>query len=405
MIHQHDKWWRLLADKGLLDRIDREEVDSGANESATVRSMRIQTRQGSGQASQSDLRYIPRVALSKFLSLLDEIDAGNRTSATMEALASFYVVGIATPIVSELAEFCRTYPYNKDPDKEKSLRYMLKHLRQFVTELQNSMHPYPYLNETKWQASMQNDFRSIACTEAKDKRKVPEGYPCIVRCRRSANGSFSVKTTYLLVNGNALAFTVPWIHSASKLPRSFTIKGMKDGYGLFGIVHVSEEELADIYRIGLTPAHDLYYENPEYVDLKDRQTACRKELSVFTTAKLERAREICAKPKSVKANVAASASKYVEAHTALTTEQRSIGKSLRQLEAELVSSLPHARLKFYPLDILICKVLDSEVTRPAVCPYKKVTDLLQPYCPDLPLTQTLSFINEPKGRKWKLTVE
>lgn len=408
---QHEKWWRILFDSGLLDRIDSTEasaIDAGAKEAHTIRTMRVPNRTGGTQASYADLRYIPRVLLTKFTSFLDEIEQGRRTASTMEALASFYVVGIATPIVSELAEFCRTYPYNGDPNKEETLRYMIKHLRRYVAELEDKMRPYPYLNETKWQISMQDDFRSIACLDAPNKKKVPAGYPCVVRCRRSADGSYSVKTAYILVNGAALAFTVPWIHSASTLPRSFSIKGMKDGYGLFGIVCVSEEDLEDVYRIGLTPPSDTYHDSPEHANLKGRISETNASLRKFVQTKLETARKIVADPKAIKGVTSKhikSATNYVEQYDALKDTEAQLRKELRQLEAKLRSTLPHSRMTFYPLDILICKVLESEVTRPAVSPYAKVESLLAPYRSDVPLVNTMEFINQPKGRKWKLHVE
>ena len=407
---QHEKWWRILFDSGLLDRIEHSEasaVDAGAKEANTIRTMRVPNRAGGTQASYADLRYIPRVLLTKFTSLLDEIEQGRRTASTMEALASFYVVGIATPIVSDLAEFCRTYPYNSDPNKEETLKYMIRHLRKYVAELQSKMRPYPYLNETKWQMSMQDDFRTITSLAAEDKCKVPAGYPCIVRCRRSGN-SFAVKTAYILVNGAALAFTVPWIHSASTLPRSFDIKGMKDGYGLFGIVCVSEEDLEDIYRIGLTPPSDVYHDSQEHADLKKQLAETTVQLRKFQPTKVDLARKIQEDPKSVKgvtAKHAKAAINYITQYDELKAGEAKLRKDIRLLESHLRSNLPHSRMQFYPLDILICKVLDSEVTRPVVAPYDKVDSLLAPYRPNVPVVDTLKFINQPKGRKWKLTVE
>jgi hypothetical protein len=405
---QHDKWWRVLFDSGLLDRLDSADLDSGAKESATVRTLRVPHRtSGGSQAAYSDLKFIPRVLLSKFLHLLDEIEAGRRSNNSMEALASFYVVGIATPIVSELAEFCRTYTYNTDPTKEETLKYMIEHLRKYVIDLQEKMQPYPYLNETKWQLSMQDDFRFITTNEPTHKKKVPDGYPCIVRCRKSATG-YSVKTAYILVNGAALAFTVPWIHSASELPRNFSIRGMKDGYGLFGILSVSAEDLAEIYKIGLTPMEEVFENDPRFLELKANQRAFTKQRSKFLTSKLETAKKIVADPKSVKGvtqKIIDAATRYVNAYDELEAQTKANTTALRQLKSDMKKESPHSRLRFYALDILICKVLTDEVTRPVIAPYQKVEKLLEEYRPDLPLTSKLEFINQPRGRRWKLTVD
>ncbi len=403
MISQHAKWWRVLYESGLLDRLDAA-TDTKAKEAATASLLKVPMRTaGSHQMSYIDYRFIPRVQADKFMRLLDRIEKGDRTSSTMEALASFYIVGIATPIVTELAEFCRSYTISKEPDKEDNLMFMIHSLRDYVSGMQQQFAPYPYFNENKWQSSMEEDFHAIATDRGQSKIRVPKGYPCIVRCRLNENGEQAVKTAYLFVNGRALAFTVPWIHSASDLPREFKVSKTNDSVGLFGILNISHDDLDMVYKIGMNSMRDGAELLPDYITLQAEAANVRKQLnSLGGQPRYERALSVIS-DKNAGKELRAKAKRFVSAFENVKAEHEAKTAQLKDILASAVADAPHKRMSFYPLDILFCKTLEGEVTRTARSPYEKIESILKPIQPkNVKLDSIIRFNRSTQGRLWQL---
>lgn len=371
MIQTHDRWWQLLHDAGLLDTADGKFQDASTAKRIYV--------SGKGRSAVYGYAF-PRIGIQTFRRLIERIEDGATNQPTLDRLAACYTIGIATPVVAELANFCRTYSTSDDPDKEKHLKLMLTQLKEYTDSMERYSFPYPYFNDVNWQLAMQADFETIELlSRGRNRVKVPKGFPCIVRLRRQEGGAYKVSSAYLYVNGKALPFTVPWLHRRSKnLPSAFNLPCLKsDTFALFGIINATEEELHTIYTIGqeLKPCEILPSADIQHVErwLKANQTT------------YNRARTL---PKHVKAIAFVKKYKDKEAE-------------LQQLKEDFDKNCVLSKLFFYPLDILICK--GGEQTRTMTVEYSKVLDkVIKPIRPDVELSAYIEFNDTKADRKWQI---
>lgn len=393
-----DRYWRDLYSAGLLDLL-RPEDTSLSMEPSTVKHLTLRSG-GVGNRNTDTHKYLPRVSIAKFKRLLEIVSRDKPNQHDLDALAAVYVIGIASPAVRDLAHFCSTYTMNKNPNKQRMLKRIINHMQSVISEIQERAKPYPYLNHNAWQKRMQADFHTLSTSEPVKRGtvKVPAGYPCIVRCSRSGE-SLSFRSASILVNGVALAFTVPWVHTCSTLPRGFDTQGVRAGNGLFGILSVSSADLESIYQIGKGKIADWIDSNPRLAPLRLALAESKSALANFPPAKVESAQK-AAKAGNQKAQ------EYLDRYAVLTEKAAKLSATLEHKIQKIHKDSPFQRMAFYPLDILNCKVLEAEVTLPVPLDFTAVYRSLAPLrkATGLESTTTLTVDNQ-RERKWKLTVE
>ena len=372
MIQTHDRWWQLLHDAGLLDNAEAKFQDA-----STVKRIHVS---GKGRSAVYGYAF-PRIGIQTFRRLIERIEDGATNQPTLDRLAACYTIGIATPVVAELANFCRTYSTSDDPDKEKHLKLMLTQLKEYTDSMERFSFPYPYFNDVNWQLAMQADFETIELLRrGRNRMKVPEGFPCIVRLRRQPEGgAYRVSSACIYVNGKALPFTVPWLHKRSKnLPQEFNLPCLKsDTFALFGVVNATEAELHTIYTIGqeLKPCEIIPSD-----DIASVQKWLHVNKAVYARA--------LTLPKHVKAIAFVAKYKGKEAN-------------LKRLKEEFDSNCVLSKLFFYPLDVLICK--GGEQTRTMNVEYTKILDkVIKPIRPNIELSAYIEFSDTKADRKWQI---
>ena len=303
-----DIYWQLLFKSGLLD-----EAVSTYQSLAGV--MRIYLH-GVGREARYGHAF-PVIPMRKLFRLLETAER-SPNQPTLDLIAACFVLGIGLPHSPALADFLMRYCASKEPLKVKELKYILKHATSFLTKTKESCDPYPYFVNGEHQSSNQTVLESLACTKEEiDKRiKVPEGYPVFINTRRSGHVTFNVTRSLIFYNGMSIDFTLPWHHSSSKLPTKFELPLKRDCYGMLGIITLSRQGMEDVFNIGqYAPSLELKLP-PSLIALREKADSLKKS------------------------------------NPAKSSDLRN--KVKRRL-AEFDEQSAITQMRFYPIDILICK--------------------------------------------------
>lgn len=310
-----DVYWQLLFKSGLLD-----EAIGTYQSLAGV--MRIYLH-GVGREARYGHAF-PVIPMRKMFRLL-ETAAASPNQPTLDIVAACFALGIGLPRSPDLADFLLRYCASKEKIKVKELNYILKHAVSYLTRTKDDFDPYPYLVHGEHQSSNQTVLNSLSCTkeEISKRIRVPDGYPVFINARKKG-ASFAPTRSILFYKGIALDFTLPWHHSNSGLPTSFDLPLKQDHYGLLGIVTLSRQGLEDVFNIGqYAPSLELTLP-PSLIALREKADRLKKSDPAKSSKLRSKVRE-------------------------------------RLAEFDQQSSI--SQMRFYPVDVLICKDTVQTMTK------------------------------------------